>query len=772
MSHRVHRAAAAAFAAALCAGALAQQPLYDPTLPPGASPAPAAPPPATPPAVQAEPGIPAAVQQMVPPEKPVAQFPHVPVRDVRETLHGVEVADPYRWLEDIGSPESKAFFRLQAEYARGQLDRLPGRAALLARIRSLSEFTTSITHLHVEATRVFYLKSGPGLPSPVLCVRDGFAGAERVILGPERLDRDGARAAINWYVPSPDGRHVAYGASRGGSEDAVLRVLEVATGKDLPFEIDRARFNHNLAWHPDGRSFYYTRMPESDDMRARYVNLRIYRHVLGRESAKDEIVFAPGVGGARDVPEQARPWLVIPVESKHAYAIVREGVRREIAVHMADQRDLAAGKPRWQKLVGFSDDVTAIEAWKEDIYLLTHRGASRYKVLGLKAGDPVLAKARVLVPEGDAVIQAMALARDALYLRSMHAGLDRLERVPIGLLGAKKPEFVKTPFDTHIAQLVTDPRRPGAVLRLQGWTEPPAIVEVDAKSGDLRNTKLQPPPVSDFAEMDEVRLYAPAPDGTMIPVTLIYKKTTMLTADNPTLLMAYGSYGVSMVPNFDPARLAWLERGGIIAIAHVRGGGEYGEDWHRAGQKSRKENTIFDFIAAAEFVSRYGFTSARRLAIHAGSAGGIPAGGALVRRPELFAAVVSRVPVMDLLRLEFSSDGAAQVPEFGSAATVEGFQALHVMSSYHRVKDGVAYPAVLLTTGINDPRVDPWQPGKMAARLQAATSSGKPVLLRVDFEAGHGIGSTRRQREEELADIYSFLFWQFGHPDFQPAGAQ
>jgi prolyl oligopeptidase len=255
-------------------------------------------------------------------------------------------------------------------------------------------------------------------------------------------------------------------------------------------------------------------------------------------------------------------------------------------------------------------------------------------------------------------------------------------------------------------------------------------------------------------------------------VTLIYRRSTMLTADNPTLLIGYGAYGISQAPTFDATRLAWLERGGIIAFAHVRGGGEYGEAWHRAGRKATKENTILDFIACADFLVGYGFTSPRRLAIQGTSAGGIPAAGAMVRRPDLFAAVVPRVAVLDMLRFEHSANGPANVPEFGSTATPEGFRALQAMSAYHHVKDGTAYPAVFLTTGMNDPRVDPWHAAKMTARLQAASSSGKPVLLRVEWQGGHGRGATRAQRNEELADIYAFLLWQFGEEGFAPRDAR
>ena len=700
----------------------------------------------------------------------MAAPPATDVRVVRDTIHGEEIADPYRWLEDMQSAEARAFFRAQGDYARAELDRIPGRAALARRIRELSDATTTITGVKLASGKVFYFKLGPGKSSPELCVRDGFAGAERVLVDPEKFAQAESKAAINWYAPSPDGLHVAFGISAGGTEDAVLHVVEAPGGKDLGIAIDRARFNPNLGWHPDGRAFYYARVPAGvAEAARRAANIGVYRHVLGRDAAKDEIVFASGSGGARDVPEFVYPSIVVPEESKFAYAIAREGVRREFAVHSTPVKDLEAGQPRWTRVVSMADEVTAIEAWKDDVYLLTHKGALRSKVVHVKAGEVLAANARVVVPEGDTVIQQMALAADALYLHTTLGGLDRLERMNFGALTSKKPEFVRTSFDLSITQLIANPRRPGAVLRMQGWTEPPTVTTVEARTGNLKNTGLQPPIKADFSEMDEVRLYAPSHDGVKIPVTLVYRKQTMLTADNPTLLVGYGSYGISLSPVFDATRLAWLERGGIIAIAHVRGGGEYGEEWHRGGQKATKINTILDFIACADFLIKYGFTSPKRLAIQGGSAGGIPAGGALVRRPDLFAAVVPRVPVMDMLRIEFSANGPPNIPEFGSIATKQGFEDLRVMSAYQQVKDGAAYPAVLLTTGMNDPRVDPWQAGKMAARLQAATASGKPVLLRVDWQSGHGVGSSRESRDEELADIYSFLFWQFGREDFQPS---
>jgi prolyl oligopeptidase len=307
--------------------------------------------------------------------------PATEVREVRDTIHGVEVADPYRWLEDAKSEEVNAFFRAQGGYARGELDRIPGRADLLRRIRELSDAATTVTDVRLEAGKVFYLKLAPGKSSPALCVRDGFAGPERVLVDPEKYAQGETRAAINWYSPAPDAMHVAVGISAGGSEDAVLRVVDSPGGKDTGVAIDRARFNPSLGWHPDGRSFYYARTPAGvTETAKRAANIRVYRHMLGRESAKDEIVFAAGVGGARDVPEFVYPSIVVPEESKFAYAIAREGVRREIAVHATPVKDLAAGAPKWTKVIAMTDDVTAIEGYKDDLYVLTHKGAPRYKV--------------------------------------------------------------------------------------------------------------------------------------------------------------------------------------------------------------------------------------------------------------------------------------------------------------------------------------------------------------------------------------------------------
>ncbi|HET7732062.1 MAG TPA: prolyl oligopeptidase family serine peptidase [Usitatibacter sp.] len=663
--------------------------------------------------------------------------------------------DPYRYLEEAGDPRTQAFFADEARRARAVLDAIPGRQAMLERIRALSSQDTVVTALALGGTRIFYLRHDPR-GGVALCMRDGLAGAERVLLD----SRHGDTASIEWIAPSPEGAHVAFGMT-SAVQGTMLRVVAVDGARLLPFEIDRVQASAPPAWHPDGRSFYFTRTPEGGSGAERDTHARVYRHVLGRPSDRDEVVFAAGVGGARDVPDMVVPSLVLPLESRFAYAIAREGARRELSVHVAEQRELAAARPRWRKIVAPEDEVLAIEAFRDDLYLLTKRGHPRHRILRMK-GSAAIASARAVVPQGDSVIQAMALARDGLYLRTMVGGVDRLERAPSGLLGIRAPEFVRIPFDHGITQLLAHPRADGAVLRLQGWIEPPSVVQLDRR-GDLRKLALQPASTADFSAMDEVRLYAASPDGTRVPVTLVYSKTTRLSGDRPTLVFAYGAHGASLEPRFDPATLAWLERGGVIAYAHVRGGGEYGEPWHAGGRHAAKGNTVADLVAVCDFLVQYGFTNPRKLALVGEGAGGIAVGGAMIRRPDLFAAVAARSPLFDMLRAEHAPGGPADVPEFGSAATPQGRALLREISAYHQVKDGVAYPAVLLMVDPRERRGDPWQSAKMAARLQAAKVE-RPVLLRV----GPAPQRSRAAHDEALADLYTFALWQMGEPQFQP----
>jgi len=421
----------------------------------------------------------------------------------------------------------------------------------------------------------------------------------------------------------------------------------------------------------------------------------------------------------------------------------------------------------WKLISDVDDDVTGVDVHGSDLYLISHHQASRFKVLHTTLTHPDVSKAEVVVAPSEAVIQNIAAASDALYVQELDGGIGRLVRLPYS---GGPPERIPLPFEGSVGLSATDQRLPGTLLELATWTRAREIYAYDSASKTVTDTKLQLAGKYDEpTDLESVEVKAKSYDGTLVPLSIVYKKGLKLDGSNPTWLEGYGSYGITMDPFFDPKYLGGFEKGGVFAVAHVSGGGEDGEDWHLAGKLLTKPNTWKDFIACAEYLINQKYTSKAHLAIEGGSAGGITIGRSITERPELFAVAIDAVPLSDLLRVEFSPNGVPNIPEFGTVKEADGFKALYEMSGFQHVKDGTAYPAVMLTTGFNDPRVISWQPGKMAARLQAASSSGKPILLRVDYDAGHGIGSTKTQREQELADEMSFALWQFGVPEFQVA---
>ncbi len=697
--------------------------------------------------------------------------PVATVRAVTDEYFGVKVADPYRYMEDLTNPEVTAWFKGQNDYTRGVLGRIPGRAALLARIKTLDEGAPArITDLRrLPADRYFYQKRLASEDVAKLYVRDGLKSDERLLVDPTKFaTAGGPHYVISYYAPSFDGKYVAAGISAAGSEDAVLRVFDTSTGKETGDVIDRAQFG-SPTWMPDGRSLLYNRLQQLTSTSAptdRYLNSRTYLHVLGTQPDKDRLVFGVGTPNV-NIDAADIPFVATWPGTSFALGVIAHGVRNEITAYVAPLDSLNGATVPWKRFCDVDDDVTGFDVHGGDLYLLSHHQASRYKVLHTKLSDPDVARAELVVPSGEPVIQNIAAASDALYIQELDGGLGRL--VQLSYSGSK-PEKIQLPFDGSVGLSATDLRVPGTLIELTSWTRARKVYAYDPSRKNVTDTQLQPVGKFDApADLESVEVKAKSYDGTLIPLSIVYRKGVKLDSSNPTLLKGYGAYGITFDPEFDPKLIAWFERGGVIAVAHVRGGGEYGEDWHLAGKLLNKPNTWKDFIACAEYLINQKYTSPSRLAIQGGSAGGITIGRSITSRPELFAVAIDGVPMSDVVRAEFTPNGPPNIPEFGTVKEADGFKALYEMSGYHHVKDGTAYPAVMVTTGWNDPRVVSWEPGKMAARLQAATSSGKPILLRVDYDAGHGIGSTKTQREEELADEWSFALWQFGVADFQPA---
>jgi prolyl oligopeptidase len=546
--------------------------------------------------------------------------------------------------------------------------------------------------------------------------------------------------------------------------------LQTATGKVLPDSIDRAEFA-SPAWLPDGKTFFYTRAqklgPDSPPA-AKYQKLKIYRHTLGGNPDAEPVVFGYNANSSVKVDENDFPALTYsPGAPQFLVGLVIHGVKRELDIYsVAFDANLGANTV-WKKVVDQSDQVTGLDVHADQIYLQSHKDASRFKVLRTSLSAPDLAHATVAVPASEVVITGISAAADALYVQDLDGGIGRLRRLPYGG-GNIQP--IKLPFDGAIQSLATNPTESGAWLELTSWTKSPLWYVLDAKTDKLTDTGLVPPSPVDYSKIESVEVKAKSADGTMVPLSIIHQRGIALDGSHPTWLTGYGAYGINYDPFFNPIMLAFLERGGVYAVAHVRGGGEYGDDWHLGGQKLTKQHTIDDFIAGAQYLIEHKHTSPAHLSGEGTSAGGITIGGAITQRPELFGAALIRVGDSDSLRSETMASGPANIPEFGTVAEADGFKALFAMDAYQHVKPDTPYPAVLLTTGANDPRVAPWQAAKMTARLQASTSSGKPILLRVDYDAGHGIGSTKSQRDIEFADEVAFLFWQLGVSGYAPSG--
>ena len=698
-----------------------------------------------------------------------SKLPQTPVHEVAEDYFGTKVTDPYRWLENTNDPQVVAWMKAQNDYTRQVLASIPGRDQLLGRIKALDNAGNVVSALQVWGGHYFYLKTEPGSDNRKLYVRDQVHAPERLLVDPEKLTTaDGKHSSIDYFQPSIDGKYVAYGVSLGGSEESILHVLESATGKVLSDTIDHAQFGQP-SWLPDG-SFFYTRtqkLPADAPPTAKYQKLRTYHHVLGADPDKETAVFGFDVIPGMKVTEDDFPAVLYsPGAPKSLVGMIIHGVKREVDLYVAPFEGSVSEKTEWKKVADETDAIISLDVHADSLFLLSHKDASRYKVLRTSLQNPDLAHAVPVVPASDVVVVNISAAGDALYVQDLDGGIGRLRRLPYNGTAIQP---VKLPFDGAIQSLITNPTEPGAWLELTSWTKSPEWVALDAASTNLTDTGLVAPSPVDYSQIESEEVKVPSTGGTMVPLSIVHQHGIKLDGSHPTWLEGYGAYGITLDPTFRPTMLAFLERGGVYAIAHARGGGEYGEDWHIDGQKLTKQHTIDDMLAGAQYLIDHKYTSAPHLAGEGTSAGGITIGGAVTQRPDLFGAALIRVGDSDTLRSELMESGPANIPEFGTVKEPDGFKALFGMDAYQHVKPDTAYPAILLTTGANDPRVAPWQAAKMAARLQAATKSNKPVLLRVDYDAGHGLGSTKSQRDEEMADEVAFLFWHLGVPEFQPA---
>jgi prolyl oligopeptidase len=575
--------------------------------------------------------------------------------------------------------------------------------------------------------------------------------SERVLLDLGKVDPKGT-TAIDFFVPSLDGRYVAVAMSDKGSEEGGAQVFDVRTGRKVGEAVPRVQYptgGGSIAWNADATGFFYTRYPQGNERPREDANFyqQVWFHKLGTAATADTYEIG------REFPRIAETALEASRDSAHVLASVANGDGGEYAYYVRDP------KGKWTQVADFADGIRGASIGRDGrLYVRSLKDSPRGRILAMPLERPVLAEAKEVVAEGADTIETFAASRDRLYVDFMVGGPSE---VRVFDLAGKPLGKIPTEPISNVA-LVADLLDGDALIDVQSFVSSPSVWRYSAASGKLEKTALAGESKVRFDDAQVVREMAVSRDGTKVPVNILMKKGTKLDGRNPVLLYAYGGYGLSERPRFSTLNRVWLDHGGVYAVANIRGGGEFGDAWHVAGNLTHKQNGFDDMIAAAEHLVKRGYTNPSRLAVQGGSNGGLLMGAILTQRPDLFRAVVSHVGVYDMLRVETTPNGAFNVTEYGSVKDPEQFKALYAYSPYHRVKDGVAYPAVLLLTGENDGRVSPYMSRKMAARLQAANASKNPILLRVSFTSGHGIGTALSERVEQSADVYTFLFQQLG----------
>ncbi|MGE5321383.1 MAG: prolyl oligopeptidase family serine peptidase [Actinomycetota bacterium] len=685
--------------------------------------------------------------------------PKARIENFIEDLHGHKISDPFRWLEDANSLETREFTEAQNAYTEAVLSSVPAvdRAALRQSIEEL------LTIGRAEPPKIggrlfFYLRRDGRQNQPVLYVREGVHGRDRVLLDVNTLARDGT-IALDWFYPSPDGRLLAYGASPNGSEISTLEILETASGRKLPEKIERTRAA-SLAWLPDSSGFYYTRYPRPGDVPPgeEVYHRHVFFHQIG--ARRSDGLEDPEVFG-RDMNPEHWPSVKISEDGKWLLVRVDQGwAKTELFL-----KNLGEEQSQFVPVATGKDFIYDGEIFDGELYITTNEGAPRYRVLKVSCTDPQRTNWREIIPQGEAVIEETLVIGRHLFVRYTHNAISEL-RI-FALNGAPIAEVALPAPGTIFAPLGGNWDSERAFLGFTSFAIPPSVFEVSLDGAVAPWARVESSIHPDDYQVEQV--WFNSKDGTRIPMFLVSRKGTGRTGHAPTLLSGYGGFNVGRTPVFNRnAMLLLLEHGGIYADVQLRGGNEFGEEWHRAGMLEKKQNVFDDFIAAAEYLLAEGYTDRDHLAIQGGSNGGLLMGAAITQRPDLFRAAVCQVPLLDMLRYHKFEIARLWIPEYGSAQDLEQYKYLFQYSPYHHVREGVLYPAMLFMTAESDTRVDPMHAKKMAALMQSVSANGRdgnesrPILLRVDTRAGHGVGKPITKLVGDAVDFWTFLFWQLG----------
>ena len=678
--------------------------------------------------------------------------PETPKKPVATNYQGVTVEDPFQWLEEDNEPQVKAWSAAQNQRTRQYLDKLPDRAAIEKQLTEwYAKTSPSYFSLVSRPGILFAMKFQPPKQQPLLVTLASADDlkSERVGIDPNVLDAKGT-TAIDWFVPSLDGKRVAVSLSKGGSEDGTLRFYETAAGKALPDTIAHVQYptaGGSAAWNADGTGVYYTRFPRKGERPDADLNFyqQIYFHKLGTSDTED--TYSIG----KDFPRIAEIALESSRDGKYILATVANGDGGDFAHY------LLGPDGTWKQVTQFSDQIKAARLGRDNaLYLLSRADAPRGKILRLPLEVPELKNAAEIVASGDAVIEHIVPSTDALYVGDLLGGPSQIRRFD---LNGKNEMVIPIPQISAVQEMLA--LEDGSLLfRDVNYTEPAAWFHCASEKTEPVKTALRNTSPVSFADIDVRREFATSKDGTKIPLNIIFQKGMKRDGHNPTLLYGYGGYGISMSPSFDFTRRLWFDRGGVYVVANIRGGDEFGEEWHKAGNLTKKQNVFDDFAAAAEYLIKENYTRPEKLTMQGGSNGGLLMGAMITQHPDSMRAVVSQVGIYDMLRVELAPNGAFNVTEFGTVKDPEQFKALYAYSPYHHVVDGTKYPGILMMTGANDGRVAPYHSRKMIARLDEANKSENPILLRTSSSAGHGMGTALSERIKQLADIYAFLFAQ------------
>jgi len=677
-------------------------------------------------------------------------YPKTRTVPTKDTLHGVEVADPYRWLEDEKSPEVKAWMAAQDKLARDHIAKLPGRDALAARLKALY-YVDSISAPRHRGGRYFYTRTHATKEKAVHYWKQGEDGAEKVLLDPNTMSKDGT-TSIGMLSISYDGKSCAYSLKANNSDEATLYVMDVASGKVSDLDtIAGAKYAHP-SWTPEGDGFYYTWLPPVGGKvtvadRPGFAEVRY--HKLGSDPKGDLLVHEATHDAESFIgPDLSRDghWLFVYVS--HGW--------NSTDVYY---RDLREKGDRWKPFAVGLDAQFQVEAWHDKFYVTTNLEAPKYRVFLVDPKKPARADWKEIVAEQkDAVIDASQIVGEHLVLVWLKNASNQLE---VRTLDGKPVRTVPLPGLGSSGGMAGNPDEDAAYFAFTSFTQPVQIYKTSIKSGETKLWAEVKLPV-DASPYTVEQVWYPSKDGTQVSMFIVRRKDLAKDGSTPFLLGGYGGFNVSMTPAFSSGLYPWLEAGGGYAVPNLRGGGEYGEAWHRAGMGAKKQNVFDDYIAAAEYLIKNGYTQSERLAIRGGSNGGLLVGAALTQRPELYRAVICAVPLLDMVRYHLFGSGKTWVPEYGSAEKPEEFKTLFAYSPYHHVKQGVHYPALLMMSADADDRVDPMHARKMVAELQARSGGTHPILMRIEKHAGHGGADLVKQAVEQSADAYAFLMGQLG----------